>query len=179
MAASPRSPTSQPSRRSAVLASLIALAFAAAPLAGCVRDVTASGTQHLEVAVAGDAPSVSVRVEMFNGPIEVRAGADGLVSAIVTTTGTGRSKEEAEADRAKVQVTLDANPDGSVLLRATYQPIPARPTIGPRALSWRSPRARPSTCGPRTATSRPPASAGRSRSPRATAPSAWRRLPRG
>jgi hypothetical protein len=70
---------------------------------------------------------VSVRVEMFNGPIEVRAGAAGTVSATVTTTGAGRSKEEAEADRAKIQVMLDANPDGSVLLRAVYQPSPGSP----------------------------------------------------
>jgi hypothetical protein len=45
----------------------------------------------------------------------------------VTTTGAGGSKDEAEADRAKIQVTLDANPDGSVLLRATYQPNPSSP----------------------------------------------------
>jgi hypothetical protein len=49
------------------------------------------------------------------------------VRAEVTTTGAGGSKDEAEADRAKIQVTLDANPDGSVLLRATYQPNPSSP----------------------------------------------------
>jgi hypothetical protein len=64
---------------------------------------------------------------MFNGPIEVRAGAAGRVAATVTTTGAGRSEAEAEADRAKIQVTLAANPDGSVLLRATYQPNPGSP----------------------------------------------------
>ena len=81
----------------------------------------------MKAAVAADAPSVTVRVEMFNGSIDVRAGADGQVSATVTTTGAGRSKEEAEADRAKIQVTLDADPDGSVLLRAAYQPNPGSP----------------------------------------------------
>ncbi len=124
----PHRPSTLPrSRHPAVLAGLVTLALVAAGLAGCVVDVTASGTQDLAVPVAADAPSVSVRVEMFNGSIEVRAGAAGRVAATVTTTGAGRSRDEAEADRAKIQVTLDANPDGSVLLRAVYQPSPSSP----------------------------------------------------
>jgi hypothetical protein len=103
------------------------LALAATGLSACVLDVSATANQDLEVAVAADAPSVSVRVEMFNGSVGVRAGAADTVSATVTTTGAGRSKEEAEADRARIQVTLDTNPDGSVLLRAVYQPNPGSP----------------------------------------------------
>jgi hypothetical protein len=110
---------------------LAALGLAAAAVAGCAElppfAVTSSGTQSLEVAIPADAPAVAVRVEMFNGPIEVRAGDPGRVAAVVTTRGVGASTAEAEADRAKIQVTLDANPDGSVLLRAVYQPNPASP----------------------------------------------------
>jgi hypothetical protein len=107
------------------------LVLAAAALGACAGDgpfaITSSGTQTLATAVPPGAPAVTVRVEMFNGPIEVRAGAPGKISAVVTTTGAGGSKDEAEADRAKIQVTLDANPDGSVRLRAVYQPNPGSP----------------------------------------------------
>jgi hypothetical protein len=110
---------------------LAALGLAAAAVAACADQppfaITASGTQSLEVTIPGDAPAVTVRVEMFNGPIEVRAGSPGQVSAVVTTRGSGSSNADAEADRAKIQVTLDANPDGSVLLRAVYQPSPSSP----------------------------------------------------
>lgn len=113
------------------LAVLAALALAAAAVAGCAElspfAVTASGAQSLEVAIPADAAAVAVRVEMFNGQIEVRAGDPGRVAAVVTTRGVGTSSAEAEADRAKIRVTLDANPDGSVLLRAVYQPNPASP----------------------------------------------------
>jgi hypothetical protein len=100
-------------------------------LAACAFDapltVTASGTQQLDVPVAATAPDLEVRVEMFNGPIEVRAGVPGLIAATVTTTGAGASKADAEADRARIQVSLDVNPDGTVLLRAVYQPNPSSP----------------------------------------------------
>jgi hypothetical protein len=113
------------------VAALEAVLLLGLSLAGCAGDgpfaITASGTQTLETQVPSDASGFTVRVEMFNGPIEVRAGAPGRVRAEVTTTGAGGSKDEAEADRAKIQVTLDANPDGSVLLRATYQPNPSSP----------------------------------------------------
>ena len=114
-----------------LVAALAALLLLGSSLAGCAGDgpfaITASGSQTLETQVPSDASGLTVRVEMFDGPIEVRAGAPGRVRAEVTTTGAGGSKEEAEADRAKIQVTLDANPDGSVLLRAVYQPNPSSP----------------------------------------------------
>jgi phage baseplate assembly protein gpV len=110
---------------------LAVLLLAAAAVAGCADvsplAMTATGTQTLEVTIPAGASPVTVRVEMFNGPIKVEAGAAGRVSAVVTTKGSGSSNAEAEADRAKIQVTLDANSDGSVLLRAVYQPNPASP----------------------------------------------------
>ncbi len=113
------------------VAGLAALLLVVSSLAACAADgpltVTASDTQELDVAVGATAPNLVIRVEMFNGPIEVRAGDVGRVAATVETTGVGGSKAEAEADRAKIQVTLDANPDGSVLLRAVYQPNPGSP----------------------------------------------------
>ncbi len=113
-------------------AALAALGVAVAVLGACAGDgpfaIRSSGTQTLTTAVPAGASAVSVRVEMFNGPIEVRAGPAGKVSAVVTTTGAAGSKGEAEADRAKIQVTLDANPDGSVGLRAVYQPNPGSPS---------------------------------------------------
>ena len=114
-----------------IVAGFAALLLVLPSLAACAADgpftVTASGTQELDAAVGATAPDLVIRVEMFNGPIEVRAGDVGRVSATVETTGVGGSKAEAEADRAKIQVTLDANPDGSVLLRAVYQPNPGSP----------------------------------------------------
>jgi hypothetical protein len=119
------------------LAVLAAIALVASTLAACAFDapsaVTASGTQELDAVVGATAPELEVRVEMFNGPIEVRAGAPGRIASTVTTTGAGASKADAEADRAKILVTLDANPDGTVLLRAVYQPDPGSP--GNRAAS--------------------------------------------
>ena len=113
------------------VAALAAILLVAAALAACAAGgplpETASATQDLEVAVEATAPDLRVRVEMFNGSIEVRAGAVGRVAATVETTGVGGSKAEAEADRTRIQVTLDASPDGSVLLRAVYQPNPGSP----------------------------------------------------
>jgi predicted small lipoprotein YifL len=114
-----------------LIAAVAAVLLVAVTLAACAADgpfpATASATQDLDVAVGATAPDLVVRVEMFNGPIEVRAGAVGRVTATVETTGVGGSNAEAEADRARIQVTLDANPDGSVLLRAVYQPNPGSP----------------------------------------------------
>jgi hypothetical protein len=114
-----------------IVAGFAALLLVLSSLVACGADgpfaVTASSTQELEAAVGVTAPDLVIRVEMFNGPIEVRAGDVGRVAATVETTGVGGSKAEAEADRAKIQVTLDANPDGSVLLRAVYQPNPRSP----------------------------------------------------
>lgn len=113
------------------LAALAAWLIAVSALAACAADgpfaITASGTQELDAAVEATTPDLKVRVEMFNGPVEVRAGPAGRVTATVTTTGAGGSKADADADRMKIQVTLDVNPDGSVLVRAAYQPNPNSP----------------------------------------------------
>jgi hypothetical protein len=127
----PTPATSAPRRlgRRAALVAVLALVVAVPLLAACeiAGPSTATGTQDLEVAVPAGAPAVQVGVEMFNGPVDVRAGAPGTVSATVTTTGVGSSPADAEADRAKIQVTLDANPDGTIRLRAVYQPNPSSP----------------------------------------------------
>ena len=113
------------------LAAVAGVLLVASALAGCAADgpfaITANGTRELDAAVAATGSDLKVRVEMFNGPIEVRAGQAGRVAATVTTTGAGGSKADAEADRTKIQVSLDVNPDGSVLLRAVYQPRPSSP----------------------------------------------------
>jgi len=118
-----------PSSRPSLAASVANLLLASA-LAACVGDgpfaITSSGTQELDAAVAAG-PDLKVRVEMFNGTIEVRAGAPDRIAATVTTSGAGGSKADAEADRAKIQVSLDVAPDGSVLLRAVYQEDPSSP----------------------------------------------------
>lgn len=117
-----------PARRPLAILAALALALA---LAGCAAgtplQARASSTETLSTSLPADAPEVRVRVEMFNGPIQVRAGAPGTVSATVTTTGVGATQGDAEADRRQILVTLDANPDGSVLLRAVYQPNPESP----------------------------------------------------
>ena len=123
------------SRRS--LAAFVAILLLASALAACAGDgpfaITSSGTQELDAAVDSAGPDLNVRVEMFNGTIEVRAGAPDRIAATVSTTGAGGSKADAEVDRAKIRVSLDVNPDGSVLLRAIYQPDPSSP--GNRAAS--------------------------------------------
>jgi hypothetical protein len=116
-------------RRPLAVVAAVLLVFST--LAACAFNapltVTASDTEELDAVVGATAPDLEVLVEMFNGPIEVRAGAPGRITAAVTTTGVGASKADAEADRAKIQVSLDANPDGTVLLRAVYQPNPNSP----------------------------------------------------
>ena len=113
------------------LAALAALLLALSAIAACRAEgpfaVTASGTQALDAALPATGPGLTVRVDMFNGPIQVRAGAAGRITARVTTTGAGGSKADAEADRTKIQVTLEVNPDGSALLRAVYAPDPNSP----------------------------------------------------
>ncbi len=114
---------------------LVAVAAAALllvpTLAACAADgpfvVKETTTQTLEQPVPPAAGDLKIRVEMFNGPIEVRAGAAGTIHAVVETTGAGGSKAEARADAARILVTLDVNPDGTALLRATYQPNPGSP----------------------------------------------------
>lgn len=115
-------------RRALVPPAAVLLALA---VAGCGHgsplEARATDSETLEVALPVEGWAALVRVEMFNGPIQVRAGADGEVSATVTTTGTGTTQADAEADRRKIRVTIDANPDGTVLLRAVYQPAPGSP----------------------------------------------------
>lgn len=113
------------------LAALAALLVVIGTLAACAAEgpfaVKASATQTFDEPVTAVPADVVVRVEMFNGSIDVRAGAAGRIAASVETTGVGATQADAEADRSKIQVTLDANPDGSVLLRAAYQPNPGSP----------------------------------------------------
>lgn len=112
-------------------AALVALLVVQVTLAACGADrpvtVDASARQALDQAIPAGAADLRVRVEMFNGSIEVRAGAAGRIAAIVETTGVGASLADAEADRARIEVTLEVNPDGTVLLRAAYQPSPDSP----------------------------------------------------
>ncbi len=122
-------PATTPRRPSAavlILALVVAMAAGACSGASPLQ-ARATATDTLRVDVPAEGWAIQVRVEMFNGPIQVRAGAAGEISATVTTTGTGATQADAEADRQKILVTLDANPDGSVLLRAVYQPSPASP----------------------------------------------------
>ena len=124
-------PADAPRRTRLPIATLLVALLVALATAGCTQgsplQARATASETLQVAVPGDGWAVQVRVEMFNGPIQVRAGAEGEVSATVTTTGTGATQADAEADRQKIQVTLEANPDGTVLLRAVYQPNPSSP----------------------------------------------------
>jgi len=113
------------------LLGVAAAALVASALGACAGDgpfaITATGTRELSADAPTSGVDLAVQVEMFNGPIEVRAGAPGRVVARVTTTGAAGSKDDAEADRLKIQVTLDASPDGSVRLKAVYQPNPTSP----------------------------------------------------
>jgi DUF4097 and DUF4098 domain-containing protein YvlB len=120
-----------------LVASLVAALLALSALGACTGDgplaVKASASQELTAAVSASGADPTVRVEMFNGSIAVRAGDPGRITATVTTTGSGSSKADAEADRAKIDVALDAHPDGTVVLSAVYQPNPTSP--GNRAAS--------------------------------------------
>ncbi|MGH2592907.1 MAG: DUF4097 family beta strand repeat-containing protein [Anaerolineae bacterium] len=83
------------------------LLVATLALAGC-DSVTTEETvsQSLE---ASEAPRIVV--ETFNGQIEVSAGADGKVDAVVTKRGSGFSQSEAEADLKNVEVTMTREGD--------------------------------------------------------------------
>lgn len=112
------------------LAALVMLVLAASAFAACGATgpfaAKASSSQSYDQAISLDAAGVTVRVEMFNGSIKVRAGDAGTVHADVTTTGVGPTQAEAEADRAKIQVTLGVDA-GVVTLRAVYPPQPGSP----------------------------------------------------
>jgi hypothetical protein len=97
---------------------LLAACASAVPVA-----VTASDT--VEKSIEMGAASM-VQVEMFNGPITIRPGPDGTVSATVTRTGVGPNEAAALADAELIEVSIAV--DGrSVVLRARYGPDPASP----------------------------------------------------
>ena len=108
-------------------ASLMTLSLAAGLLAvGCAGvggQSTARESRDLSLA---QLTSQLVRVEVFNGEITVRPGPAGGVSATVTVTGVGATRQEAEADRANIATTLQET-GGAVVLQAVYQPDPANP----------------------------------------------------
>jgi len=97
---------------------LLAACGSAAPVA-----VTASDTVEKSIQMG---TASMVQVEMFNGPITIRPGPEGTVSATVTRTGVGPDEAAALADANLIEVTLAV--DGrSVVLRARYGPDPASP----------------------------------------------------
>jgi hypothetical protein len=114
-------------RKLALLAALLVAVVSAGCIRGPLLQASSTASETLAVPVATGGAALRVRIEMFNGPVQVRAGARGEVTAVVTTTGVGATQGEAEVDRRAIAVTLDSNPDGTVLLRATYQPDPNSP----------------------------------------------------
>lgn len=112
-------------RRPAVIAAAFCSAALVGGLAGCSSAIaTTQATDTVEKSLS--TPAAQVDVEMFNGSIEVRAGPAGAVSATVTRTGTGADQAAALADAQKIDVTL-TDDGGTVLLKATYTPDPAKP----------------------------------------------------
>ena len=104
-------------------AAVLVCALAAAIAAGCGSSlglVRSSDTVDRSLEVA---PGTPVRVEAFNGAIEVTTAAGNSLSARVERTGEGRSRSDAEADRDRIAVTFDLV-DGTAVLRAVYQPNP-------------------------------------------------------
>jgi hypothetical protein len=106
-----------------LVASAAALALVALAVAAC----SAGGTQASdEVEQHLATQDLQIRVEMFNGTIDVRPGPAGEVSAQVTRTGVGSDSNAALADAQLIEVTLTET-DGGVVLRAVYTPDPSRP----------------------------------------------------
>lgn len=102
---------------------LLAALLAAWAVGGCVTavgGVQARDTVGLSLDVREGTP---VRVETFNGGIEVRPGTGAVISAEVIRTGHGPDQEAAEADRDAIEVTL-TEVDGVGVLRAVYTPDP-------------------------------------------------------
>lgn len=122
----------------------VAAMLAVSLLAGCTGSsfgmVRASDTLDRSLDVQAGTP---VRVETFNGAIDVSIAEGTRVSALVTRTGEGRSMSAAEADRDKIEVTF-ALVDGVAVLRAVYTPSPDS-VSGSRgaAVSLRVPAATP------------------------------------
>lgn len=113
--------TSRP--RSLVVTGLVAVVLAGAAASGCVTAV--GGVQARDtLTLALDMPRpIPVRVETFNGGIEVRPGTGPGVSAEVVRTGRGVDQAAAEADRDAIEVSL-VEVDGMAVLRAVYTPDP-------------------------------------------------------
>jgi Toastrack DUF4097 len=102
-----------------VLATALGVLAGSVLLVGCVTRtsvVQARDTVELSLAAARGTP---VRVETFNGGIEVRTVAGEGVAASVVRSGGGRDEQAAEADRDAIEVTLDEI-EGTVVLRAVY-----------------------------------------------------------
>jgi hypothetical protein len=99
------------------------LALVAAAVAACGIGGT-TATDDVQQSLATQ--SLQVRVEMFNGSIDVRPGPAGTVSATVTRTGVGGDRNAALADAQLIEVTLTET-DAGVVLRAIYTPEPSRP----------------------------------------------------
>ncbi len=112
------------------LAAFGALLLVAA-LAACAADgpfsVKSTGVTTIDEPIPAWVARVRFRVEMFNGPIEVRAGAAGTFHAVVETSGVGASQSEAAADRAEISVTRRIEEDGTIVLAAVYMPRPTSP----------------------------------------------------
>jgi hypothetical protein len=108
-------------RRSAVAASA-ALIIGLQALIGCASITVVRATDTVERSI--EVPSgTAVRVETFNGRIEVVPGSDAEVSATVRRTGEGSDLAAAEADRDRIDVTLELV-DGTAVLEARYTPSP-------------------------------------------------------
>ena len=116
-------------RWSLVTTTMLAALLAAGAVGGCVTaigGVQARDTVSLSLDVAQATP---VRVETFNGGIEVRPGAASEVAAEVVRTGRGVDQAAAEADRDAIEVEL-LEVDGVALLRAVYTPDPTSVPTG-------------------------------------------------
>jgi hypothetical protein len=142
-------------------------------LGGCsLTGVTASDTVQRTLPVAD---GTALRVETFNGPIQVTVAGPGeelVIDASVRRTGEGRDRPAAEADRDRIDVTLRLV-DGIAVLEAVYTPSPdaIRGARG-AAVTITVPRGTVLDRGPRTGVSMSMAPADASRLGPPTA--AWR-----
>lgn len=112
--------TSPPAARSIVAALILVAGGLLAGCAGPFGAVRASDTLDLAVDIQAGTP---VRVETFNGAIDVTTSADPRASAIVTRTGEGDTQAEARADCDMIDVTFRMV-EGTAVLRAVYTPSP-------------------------------------------------------
>jgi DUF4097 and DUF4098 domain-containing protein YvlB len=103
------------------LIALVALATLVGCSLGGVPAVRATDTveRSLELTDAG----TPVRVETFNGSIEVTTGSGRQASASIDRRGEGPTRADAEADRDRIDVTFELV-DGVAVLRAVYTPSP-------------------------------------------------------